>query len=148
MMFWEPSKVITSYEKRWFVTFIDDHTRLTSVVSIFDKSEVTSTFWEFYHTIETQFSTTIAIPRSDNDSEFQNHSLNEFLSSQGIVHQNSCAYMPNKMGLPSKRTTFWKLYVPLCYPHLFLPISRVTSFSLQLISSTACLPVFFTSRHR
>ena len=26
---WGPSKVTTSSEKRWFVTFIDDHTRLT-----------------------------------------------------------------------------------------------------------------------
>ncbi|TYK18899.1 retrotransposon protein, putative, unclassified, expressed [Cucumis melo var. makuwa] len=34
-----PSKVTTSSRKRWFVTFIDDHTRLTWVYLITDKSE-------------------------------------------------------------------------------------------------------------
>ncbi|KAA0045080.1 reverse transcriptase [Cucumis melo var. makuwa] len=36
---WGPSKVTTSSGKRWFVTFIDDHTRLTWVYLITDKSE-------------------------------------------------------------------------------------------------------------
>ena len=57
------------------VTFIDDLTRLIWVFLISDKFEVTSTFWDFYHTIETQFNTKIAILRSDNGREFQNHPL-------------------------------------------------------------------------
>ncbi|KAL4021900.1 hypothetical protein IC575_020726 [Cucumis melo] len=52
---WGPSKVTTSSGKRWFVTFIDDHTRLTWVYLITDKSEVFAIFQNFYHTIETQF---------------------------------------------------------------------------------------------
>ena len=82
----------TSSGKRWFVTFIDDHTRLIWVFLISDKFKVTSIFWSFYHTIKTQFNIKIAILQSDNGREFQNHSLNEFLSSKGIVHQSSCAY--------------------------------------------------------
>ncbi|KAL0552941.1 hypothetical protein IC582_012076 [Cucumis melo] len=83
---WGPSKVTTSSGKRWFVTFIDDHTRLTWVYLISDKSEVPSIFQNFYHTIKTQFHTKIAILRSDNGREFQNHNLSEFLASKGIVH--------------------------------------------------------------
>ena len=45
---WGPSKVTTSFGKRWFVTFIDDYTRLL----ITDKSDVFSIFQNFYHTIE------------------------------------------------------------------------------------------------
>ncbi|KAL0557503.1 hypothetical protein IC582_006047 [Cucumis melo] len=41
---WGPSKITTSSRKRWFVTFIDDHTRLTWVFLVSDKSEVTSVF--------------------------------------------------------------------------------------------------------
>ncbi|KAA0062000.1 Integrase, catalytic core [Cucumis melo var. makuwa] len=37
-----------------------------------------------------------AIWRSDNGREFQDHTLNEFLSSKGIVHQRSCAYSPQQ----------------------------------------------------
>ena len=52
---WGPSKVATSSGKRWFVTSIDNHTRLTWVYLITDKSEVYSIFQNFYYTIETQF---------------------------------------------------------------------------------------------
>ncbi|KAA0050638.1 Beta-galactosidase [Cucumis melo var. makuwa] len=94
---WGPSKITTSSGKRWFVTFIDDHTRLIWVFLVSDKSEVTSVFQDFYNIVETQFNIKIAILRSDNGREFPNHTPNEFLSSKGIVHQSSCAYTPNKM---------------------------------------------------
>ncbi|KAL0533374.1 hypothetical protein IC582_030193 [Cucumis melo] len=41
---WGSSKVTTSSGKRWFVTFIDDHTRLTWVYFITYKSEVSAIF--------------------------------------------------------------------------------------------------------
>ena len=106
---WDPSKVTTSPGKRWFVTFIDDHSHLTWVYLIIDKSEVSSIFQNFYHTIETQFHKKIAILRIDNSQEFQNHNLSEFLASKGIVHQNSCAYTPQQNGVTEqKNRTFWK----------------------------------------
>ena len=74
-----------------------DQTRHTWVFLIFDKFEVTSVFQDFYHTVETQFNPNIAILQSDNGRKFQNHTLNEFLSSKGIVHQSFYAYTPNKM---------------------------------------------------
>ncbi|KAL0543454.1 hypothetical protein IC582_018550 [Cucumis melo] len=100
---WGPSKVTTSSGKRWFVTFIDDHTRLTWVYLISDKSEVPSIFQNFYHTIKTQFHTKIAILRSDNGREFQNHNLSEFLASKGIVHQTSWAYTPQQNGVAERK---------------------------------------------
>ncbi|KAA0035624.1 Beta-galactosidase [Cucumis melo var. makuwa] len=100
---WGPSKVTTSSGKRWFLTFIDDHTRLTWVYLITDKSEVFAIFQNFYHTIETQFHKKIVILRSDNGREFQNHNLSEFLVSKGIVHQNSCAYPPRQNGVAERK---------------------------------------------
>ncbi|KAA0041353.1 Beta-galactosidase [Cucumis melo var. makuwa] len=97
------SQVTTSSGKQWFVTFIEDHTRLTWVFLISDKSKVTSTFQDFYHTIETQFNRKIAILQSDNGCEFQNHSLNEILSSKGIVHQSSCAYTSQQNGVVEQK---------------------------------------------
>ncbi|TYK26874.1 Beta-galactosidase [Cucumis melo var. makuwa] len=100
---WGPSKVTTPSGKRWFVTFIDDHTRLTWVYLITDKSEVPSIFQNFYHTIKTQFHTKIAILQSDSGREFQNHNLSEFLASKGIVHQTSSAYTPQQNGVAERK---------------------------------------------
>ena len=60
-------------------------------------------FQNFYHTIETQFHQKIAILRSDNGQEFQNHNLSEFLASKGIVHQYSCAYTPQQNGVAERK---------------------------------------------
>ncbi|KAA0056332.1 Beta-galactosidase [Cucumis melo var. makuwa] len=100
---WRPSKVTTSSGKRWSVTFIDNQTRLNWVFLISDKSEVTSTFWNFYHIIETQFNAKIAVLYNDNGRKFQNHTLNEILSSKGIVHQISCAYTPHQNGVAERK---------------------------------------------
>ncbi|TYK10665.1 Beta-galactosidase [Cucumis melo var. makuwa] len=67
------------------------------------KSEVPSIFQNFYHTIKTQFRTKIAILRSDNGREFQNHNLSEFLASKGIVHHTSCAYTPQQNGVAKRK---------------------------------------------
>ncbi|KAL4018679.1 hypothetical protein IC575_022296 [Cucumis melo] len=97
--FWGPSKVITLLGNWWFVTFIDDHTRLTWVYLITDKFEVSSIFQNFYHTNETLFhKKKIVIHQSDNGQEFKNHNLSEFLAFKGIVHQNSWAYTPQQNG--------------------------------------------------
>ena len=62
---WGPSKVTISPRKLWFMTFIDDHTRLTGIFLISNKSEVTSIFQDFYHTVEMQFNAKIAILQSE-----------------------------------------------------------------------------------
>ena len=36
--------------------------------------------------------------RSDNGTEFFNSSVDELLSSQGIIHQSICAYNPQQNG--------------------------------------------------
>ncbi|TYK14988.1 conserved oligomeric Golgi complex subunit 3 [Cucumis melo var. makuwa] len=63
------------------------HTIEDKRIWLLEANGVTSVFWDFYNTVETQFNTKIAILRSVNGREFQNHILNEFLSSKGIVHQ-------------------------------------------------------------
>ena len=45
----------------------------------------------------------IAILRSVNGRDFQNHSLSEFLASKGIVHQNSCTYTPQQNGVAEQK---------------------------------------------
>ena len=88
------SQVTTTSGKRWFVTFIDDHIRLNSLLT--DKFEVSSIFQQFYTTIETPFNAKIAILLSDNGHVFLNNTFRYFLFFEGIVHQSSCAYNPQQ----------------------------------------------------
>ncbi|KAL4030324.1 hypothetical protein IC575_008560 [Cucumis melo] len=158
---WGPSKVTTLSGKRWFVTLIDDHTRFTWVYLITDKSKVSAIFQNFYHTIETQFHKKIAILRSDNGREFQNHNLSEFLALKGIVHQDSCVYTPQQNGVTERKnrhllevarslmlSTFLPSYLwgdaILTAAHL---INRMPSRILHLQTPLECLKESYPSTH-
>ena len=75
---WGPSRVLSISNKRWFITFIDDHSRVCWVYLLHDKSEVESVFKSFYSMIKTQYHENIKILRSDNGTEFFNNELNRF----------------------------------------------------------------------
>ncbi|XP_062107930.1 lysine-specific demethylase JMJ26-like isoform X2 [Humulus lupulus] len=100
---WGPSKVTTISGKKWFVTFIDDHTRLCWVYLMKEKFEVTKIFTDFYSMIETQFQTKISILRSDNGTEYFNKILGSFLSGKGILYQSSCPDTPEQNGLAERK---------------------------------------------
>ncbi|KAI5342103.1 hypothetical protein L3X38_009978 [Prunus dulcis] len=91
---WGPSRVPTISGFKWFMTFIDDCTRMTWVFPLKQKSEVTAKFKLFYQYVATQFDRKITTLRSDNGGEYVNHDLHTFLSQHGIVHQTTCAYTP------------------------------------------------------
>ncbi|CAL2270443.1 unnamed protein product [Prunus armeniaca] len=72
---WGPAKIATPAGTQWFVTFIDDCTRMTWVSLLKTKGEVSSRFQQFYQMVETQFHARIQILRSNNGGEFLNHDL-------------------------------------------------------------------------
>ncbi|KAI5323859.1 hypothetical protein L3X38_032932 [Prunus dulcis] len=51
----------------------------------------------------TQFYARIQVLRSDNDGEFLNHDLNQFLQDHGIIHQRSCPYTPQQNGVAERK---------------------------------------------
>lgn len=90
-------------EKKWFVTFIDDHTRLSWVYLLKDKSEVIQIFKIYYNMVETQFQEKIKMFRSDNGREYFNKILGEFLLEKGIIHQSSCSNTPQQNGIAERK---------------------------------------------
>ena len=67
---WGPSRINTNSGKKWFVTFIDNHTRLCWVYLMKEKFEVESLFKIFYSMIENLFQTKIGILHTDNGIEY------------------------------------------------------------------------------
>jgi len=67
---WGPSNVANISGSRWFVTFIDDCSRVTWVYLLKQKSEVTSVFLHFFAMVKTQFGVSIKRVRSDNAKDY------------------------------------------------------------------------------
>ncbi|CAM8970229.1 unnamed protein product [Rhodiola kirilowii] len=70
--------------------------------------------------IKTQFGKQIKIFRTDNGSEFFNHTLSQFLSAEGCIHQSSCVYTPQQNGVVERK-----------HRHL-LEVARALKFKAEL----------------
>ncbi|RVW65300.1 Retrovirus-related Pol polyprotein from transposon TNT 1-94 [Vitis vinifera] len=93
-----------SHEKfKYYVTFIDDHSRFTWVYFLRSKSEVFRTFTEFLAYVDNQFSTSIKTLRTDSDGEYLSTEFQAFLASKGIIHQRSCPSTPQQNGVAERK---------------------------------------------
>ena len=71
----------------YFVTFIDDYSRMTWLFLMKDRYEILSIFQRFHREISTQFNCSLKILRSDNALEYVQHALKDYCISDGIIHQ-------------------------------------------------------------
>nr|KYP45441.1 Retrovirus-related Pol polyprotein from transposon TNT 1-94 [Cajanus cajan] len=87
----------------YFVTFIDDFSRCTWVFLMKHRSDVFHIFQSFFSEIASQFGQSIKILRTDNAKEYLSSKFQSFLSSQGILHQTSCAHTPQQNGVAERK---------------------------------------------
>jgi len=78
---------ITQEGFKYFLTIVDDATRLTWVYLMKSKSNTRPLLVSFYNMICTQFHTKIKVFRTDIAPEFF---LKDFFAANGIIHQHSC----------------------------------------------------------
>ena len=100
---WGPSKVPTLSGLRWFVTFIDDCTRMTWLCLIKTKDEVNLLFENFHKMIGTQYNAKVWVLRSDNGREYQSFDLQKYLEGYDIIHQTTCSNTPQKNGVAERK---------------------------------------------
>ena len=98
-----PSRSTSTLGFRYFVTFIDDYSQCTWLFLMKTRPELFSIFQKFHIEIRTQFNTSIRILRSDNAKEYFSTSFSSFMSSNGILHQSSCAYTPQHNGVVERK---------------------------------------------
>ncbi|XP_073263621.1 uncharacterized protein [Populus alba] len=67
---WGPSPITTISGIRWFVTFVDNYTRMTWLYLLKCKDEVFGVFRAFHAMIQNQYSAKVRILRTDNGGEF------------------------------------------------------------------------------
>ncbi|TQD71560.1 hypothetical protein C1H46_042906, partial [Malus baccata] len=100
---WGPFHIPTYTGAKYFVSFIDDCTRVSWVYLLKNKSEVMSILPIFHQMIQTQFHAKIQVVRSDNGKEYLNYGLGTFFQQHGIIHQTSCPHTPQQNGIAERK---------------------------------------------
>jgi len=105
---------------KWFISFVDDHTRVTWLFLVKEKSETQSFVPNFHKMIQTRFQAKIQILRSDNAKEYFNSILVEYFRENGIVQQSSCIDTLQQNGVDEQKNR-----------HL-LEVARSVMFSMNV----------------
>ncbi|CAN1345150.1 Retrovirus-related Pol polyprotein from transposon TNT 1-94 [Linum perenne] len=119
---WGPSPIFSINGNRYFLLFIDDHTRFVWIYFLSHKSQVFSYFEQFRAMIHTQFSATIKNLQTDWGGEYRNVSAH--LKILGIHHRVSCPHTQEQNGAVERRNRVivekgLALLAQSSMPHLF-----------------------------
>jgi hypothetical protein len=92
---WGPT--INSFgRKKYYVSFIDDYSKFTSIYLLHHKSDVSKYFLEFQTLVECMLDKKIIVVQSDWGGEYEN--LNSFFKSVGISNLMSCPHTRQQNG--------------------------------------------------
>ena len=136
---WGLTPLSTHNGMKWFITFVDDSTRMTWVYLLRHKSDVCVVYRLFHQMVLTQFGISIKIIHFDNRGEYFKNELTDFLHSVGTIHQTSCSQSPqqnwvaerkNRHLLEVTRSLLLGGHVP---SHLW---GEALSFAIYLINRT------------
>ncbi|CAI7752881.1 unnamed protein product [Closterium sp. NIES-53] len=83
---------------KYFITFLDDFSRLSWVTLVKTKDEVAKVFKRWIRYAEREAGAKVKILRSDQGGEYMGKDLESFLEDKGITHQLSVAYTPQQNG--------------------------------------------------
>ena len=93
---WGPSTIPNVSGSWWFVSFIDDCTRVSWIFLLKQKSDVSSVLPNFHNMIQNQFGVKIKRFRSDNARDYFNQILSPYFQKEGIIHESSCVNTPQQ----------------------------------------------------
>jgi transposase InsO family protein len=100
---WGPAPFTTEGGSRYFVIFVDDYSRFTWIYLLKHRSDLVSLFQTFHKMIQTQFSRTIKVFRSDNAQEYHDKSFLSILDSNGTLPHYSCPYTSQQNGRAERK---------------------------------------------
>lgn len=98
-----PMRVITKAGYRYFVTFIDDHSRWCEIRFLKSKDQVLDCFRDFVNLVEKQRDRKVKCLQSDNGREYVNHDFNGFLNKNVITRRLSVPYNPQQNGVSERK---------------------------------------------
>ena len=93
---WGPYRVPTRGKYRYFLTLVDDFSRVTWAYLLERKSDYLNTISAFFNFVRNRFKKDIQTVRTDNALEFADKGCKEFYSRNGIMHQTTCVFSPQQ----------------------------------------------------
>ena len=129
---------------RYFVTFVDDHTRYTTVYFMKSKSEVHEKILQFIQSAERATGCKLKTLRTDNGSEYLAGRTSGYLREIGVRHETTVQYTPEQNGRAEivNKILVEKARCMLADAHLgkqFWAEALNTACWLKNVSSTASL---------
>ena len=100
---WGPFPIPNITGAKWFVSFIDDCTRVTWIFLLKHKSNVSTVLPNFCSMIKTQFGVNVKRFRSDNAKDYFNQVLTPYFKRKGIIHESSCVNTPQQNGVVERK---------------------------------------------
>ena len=88
---------------KYLLVIVDDFSRFTWVYFLKHKSETTQQMINFIKYVELQLRKPVRKIRSDNGTEFKNHTFESFLTEKGIDHNFSAPRTPQQNGVVERR---------------------------------------------
>ncbi|KAK2372692.1 putative mitochondrial protein [Trifolium repens] len=98
-----PFPVASTGGNKYFVSFVDEFTRMTWVSLIKFKHEVFAEFQKFKVKAEKQSGQKLKILRTDGGGEFNSNEFKTFCEENGIEHEVTAPYTPQHNGLAERR---------------------------------------------
>jgi transposase InsO family protein len=98
-----PITYISIDGNKYGLVIIDDYSRFTWVFFLQDKCETQEVLKKFLKRAQNKFDAKVKKIRSDNDTEFKNTQIKDYLDEESIKHEFSSPYTPQKMGWPKGR---------------------------------------------
>ena len=100
---WGLCPVMSPTGFKYFITFVDDFSRVTLFYLMKSRSELFSHFSAFCAKIQTQFHVSVQTLRSDNAKEYLSKLFQSFMLQHGILHQTSCVDTSSQNGVAERK---------------------------------------------
>jgi transposase InsO family protein len=98
-----PFEVSSLGGNKYFISFVDEFSRMMWIYLTKAKSESFDVFKKFKRRVEKESEKSIKILRTDGGGEYTSNELKQFLVEQGINHEVTAPYTPQHSGLAERR---------------------------------------------
>ncbi|GJZ68388.1 retrovirus-related pol polyprotein from transposon TNT 1-94 [Tanacetum coccineum] len=98
-----PMRVQKINGNKYILVIVDDYSRFTWVKFLISKDETPDFVIKFLKQIQVGLNKTVRYIRTDNGTEFVNHTLTQYYESVGIFHQKSVSRTPQQNGVVERR---------------------------------------------